>query len=180
MINELIKIAKSLDGTVLTLGFETDSKLIKTIENNKKITFYSCLTDLDKKKKDKKEKKKFFSNNTIDKKKLYKSLKKQKYDYLLCDFNLIKPFFNNFIKNSNKLTNKKIYFILDNKVYDYEEIEKRYNRYNASSIAKGSNDSYLIEIDVAIMKMTLFKRFIYSFRDTFYNIVEFIASVIIS
>lgn len=178
MKNELVNIVKKLEGKILLIGFSEDDKVTKALDNNnKKYTLFSHLTNKTKKQKGKK---KILGNKTINIKKLYKELGKEKYDYLVCEFELIKPYFNNFIKNSYKLTNREIYFLINDELYDYEELVKRYSRYNAKCSSKGSKDEYIITIDVEGMKYNIFKAFLYSFRDVGYNIAEFIANVIIS
>ena len=178
MKNELIDIAKKLNGKILLIGFSEDDKVYKTIDkNSKKYSLFSHLTNKHKKTKGKK---KFLGNKTINIKKLYKGLKKEKYDYLVCEFEIVKPFLHSFIKNSYKLTTKKIYFYVNDEYFDYEELMKRYSRYKAKCTSKGSNDEYLITIEVETMKYNSFKAFFYSFRDLGYNIANFIANVIIS
>lgn len=181
MKNELNKIAKKLEGSILLIGFNDNDNIVDSLNRNKKISILSHLTDNSGQSIfGHKGKKKFFGNKTINIKKLYKDMKCEKYDYLICDFKIIKRYLNNFIRNSYKMTNKKIYFIVDNDIYDYEEIEKRYTRYGASSISKGVKEEYLIELDLTKMRMPLFARIIYRIRDIGYNIVEFISNVIIS
>lgn len=177
MIKELISIARKLTGTVLVIGV-IDEKLLNILENNKNLTIFSQLSN--ETKKEKKKKKKFLGHKTINIRKVYKELKKQHYDYVICDFEIVKPHFNEFIKNSYKMTDKEIYFIVNEEKYDPEEITKRYTRYKATCILKGKDGQYLIKIDVSKMKMNIFKRYIYNFRDFGYNIVEFISSIIIS
>src|SRR5574344_2616586 len=108
MINELNKIAKNLDGTVLLIGFEEDDKIVKNLNNNKKISVFSHLTDNSNQSIfGHKNKKKFFGNKTINIKKIYKDMKHEQYDYLICDFKIVKKYLDNFIKNSYKMINKK-------------------------------------------------------------------------
>ena len=178
MKNELVSIVKKLEGKILLIGFSEDDNVTKALDkSNKKYTLFSHLTNKTKKKK---AKRKFLGNKTINIKKIYKELGKEKYDYLVCEFELIKPYFNNFIRNSCKLTMKKIYFLINDDFYDYEELIKRYSRYKANCTSQGLKDEYLVTIDVAGMKYNIFKAFLYSFRDLGYNIAEFIANVIIS
>lgn len=181
MINELNVQVKKLKGSVLLIGFDEQDIIVKCLNTNKEVVLFSHLTDDSNRSIFKnKKKKKFFGNKTINIKKLYKELKKEKYDYIVCDFKIIKKYLDNFIRNSYKITNKKIYFIVNEDIYDYEEIEKRYSRYNASCVSKGSKEEYLITIDVSEMKMPLIRRILYRFRDIGYNIIEFISNVIIS
>lgn len=181
MINELNKIAKEITGSVLVIGFFEEDKIIQILEKNKKLSLFSHLTSKSKERNQKiKRKRKFFGNKTINIKKLYKELKKERYDYIICEFDIVKPYLDNFIRNSYKITNKKIYFILSEDMYDYEELELRYNRYKATTLTQGAEGEYLVEVDVTKMHMNIFKRIIYRLRDTIYNISEFISNIIIS
>lgn len=181
MKNELVSIVKKLEGKILLIGFSEDDKVTKAIDkNNKKYTLFSHLTNQTKEKKGFRKKRKFLGNKTINIKKLYKELGKERYDYIVCDFEIVKSYLNNFIKNSYRLTGKNIYFFINDDLYDYEEVVKRYSRYKAKCSSKGTNDEYIVTIDVEEMKYNIFKAFLYNFRDFGYNMAEFITSIIIS
>ena len=45
MLDELIKNAKNVKGNILTLGFANNSKLVQTINNNKKVNNIITLTN---------------------------------------------------------------------------------------------------------------------------------------
>ena len=47
MLDELIKNAKNVKGNILTLGFANNSKLVQTINNNKKVNNIITLTTTD-------------------------------------------------------------------------------------------------------------------------------------
>lgn len=177
MKNKLKEIIKNLEGKVLVIGFSKTSNEIKELEKNKKID-YAHLSDENET--NSKGRKKIFGNKTIRIKKMYKDLKKEKFDYVLVDFKVVKKYLDPFIYNSFKLTNNKIYFILDEDIYNYEELMYRYKRYNASTSSISYKDEYIVTIDLKNMKMNLLKRFIYRVRDVFYDMLEFIASIIIS
>ena len=66
-----------------------------------------------------------------------------------------------FIKNSYKITNKSIYFFIDDEYYDYEEVIRRYSRYKAKCSSKGSKEEYIITVEVDTMKYNFFKAFLY-------------------
>lgn len=175
-MKELISLAKSITGTILVIGFENEN-FVEILNKNNKIELFSHLSY---ESSNKKEKKKFFKGKTINIKKVYKELNKQQYDYVICDFEIVKSHVNNFIKNSYKLSNKYVYFVVDEDTYDYEEIVRRYSRYGAHCESIGQKGTYLVKVDIENMKINIIKRFLYSFRDISYNIIEFISSIIMS
>ena len=177
MNNELTKIIKTFSNNVLIVGFSSDSHVIKEIEKNKKIVMQTHLSSDTKKGKGKK---KLFGNKKISIKKMYKELKKEKYDFILVELDVVKKYLDPFIYNSYKLTNNKIYFVLNDDLYNYKELMYRYERYNAKATSKGFKDDYIVSIELDNMKMKLYKRVLFRIRDIFYDILEFIASIIIA
>ena len=177
MKNEYKKIINNFFGNVLIVGFKEDSDIISYIEKNKTILSF---TQLSNEKKKGKGKKKLFGNKNISIKKMYKDLKKEKFDFIFVDLSVVKKYLDSFIYNSYKLTNNKVYFILDDELYDYNELMYRYKRYNARASSKGFKDDYIVSIEVDNMKMKLYKRIIFKIRDVFYDILELIASIIIA
>lgn len=178
MKNELNKIIKNFSGKVLVIGYNEDDQILKMLNKNNNITAISHLTDDNKKE----GKKRFsiFKEKKISIKKMYKDLKKEKYDYLIVDFNVIKKHLNSFIYNSYKLSNNKIYIILDDESFNYKELIYRYKRYNAFVMNKSLNNKHLIDIEITNMKMKVYKRILYSFRDLGYSILDFIAFLVMS
>ncbi len=177
MKNELNKIIKKFEGNILVIGFKKESKEIKELDKNKRIDYIHLSNEVET---DSKGRRKLFGNKSIKIKKMYKDLKKQKFDYILVDFKVIKKYLDSFIYNSFKLTNNKIYFILDDEIYNYEELMYRYKRYNAITSSISYKDEYIVTIELKNMKMNISKRFIYRVRDIFYDMLELIASIIIS
>ena len=177
MKNELNKIIKDLSGNVLIIGYKEEDDILKQIDKNKNI---KSLTHLSNDLKDKKGKRKLFGNKKISIKKMYKDLKKEKFDYILVELEVVKKYLDSFIYNSSKLTNNMIYFILDDDLYDYKELMYRYKRYNAETNYKEFNEEYIVSINLNNIKLKLYKRIIFRIRDIIYDILEFIASIIIA
>ena len=179
MKTELTKIIKTFSGNVLIIGFKEDGEVLKQIEKNKNITSETHLFD-DKNTKNKKGKRKIFGNKKVNIKKMYKDLKKEKFDYIIVELDVVKKYLDSFIYNSYKLTNNKILFILDDELYDYNELMYRYKRYNANVQSKGFKEEYIVSVELNNMKMKLYKRILFRIRDIFYDLLEFIASIIIA
>lgn len=179
MKNELTKTIEKFSGNVLIIGFKEDSDVLKQVIKNKNITSETHLFDEVKKSKSKR-KRILFGNKKISIKKMYKDLKKEKFDYIIVDLKTVKKYLDSFIYNSYKLTNNKLFVVLDDELYDYKELMYRYKRYNAKVQSKGIKDEYLVTIDLTPMKMKTYKRIIFRIRDIFYDVLEFIASIIIA
>ncbi len=178
MKKEIKELLKAFEGNVLIIGFSKTSNELKEIDKNKKIVDYTHLSNENGT--DSKGKRKLFGNKTISIKKMYKDLKKEKYDYILVEFEIIKKYLDSFIYNSYKLAKKKIYFILNDETYNYEELMYRYKRYNANPSSISYKNDYIITIELQNMKMNLYKRILYRIRDVFYDMLELIVSIIIS
>jgi|GEM_PF-3294977 len=180
-MQELNEIGKKLKGSVLVIGFDDDSKIVKDLKNNKNLNIVYTLTNntKGKNKKTKKKKKKLNGERNIDIKKLKKEFKKQTFDYIICAFDTVTPFFRSFIKNSILLAKEKIYLYVEGTDYDHEQIFYRYERYGAKVFKSGVKEEYLFEIKVNNVKVPFYKSFRYWFKDIGYDFVEFIGNILI-
>lgn len=191
-MEKLDKLYKNLEGSILIIGFEDKGPIVRNLRDSKKITKLFTLNsnessflkrsryknvsktakkDIDKKKLDKKK--------VINIKKLYKELNKENFDYILCDFETILPYFRSYVRNSILVSNKKVLIYVNNIDYNLDEINVRYSRYGCNVSNSKSKNEYLYEIDTKDIKVTFYKRFIYWIRDIFYDLFEFIANIII-
>ncbi len=180
-MQELNEIGKNLKGSVLVIGFNDKSKLVKDLKNNKHLNIVYTLTNdiKGKNKKNKKKKKKLNGERNIDIKKLRKEFKKQTFDYIICEFDIITPFFRSFIKNSILVAKEKVYLYVEGMDYDHEQIFYRYERYGAKVFKTGVKEEYLFEIKVNNVKVPVSKSFRYWFKDLGYDFVEFIGNILI-
>lgn len=178
MMKELDELGKKLTGSVLTIGFEGNSKLVKELNKNKMIeTVYTLTNDI--KGKNKKKRKKKHGDKTIDIKKLKKTFKNESFDYIICDFDTITPFFRSFVNNSILLANKNVYLYVEGMDYEHEQIMYRYERYGAKIVKVGTYDYYLFDISVKEAKITFLKSFMYWFKDFCYDFIETLANILI-
>ena len=84
MLDELIKNAKNVKGNILTLGFANNSKLVQTINNNKKVNNIITLTNKGNSKKN--SIKKTFGGKTVRVTKLKKYFKNINTDYIFVEY----------------------------------------------------------------------------------------------
>ncbi len=180
-MQELNAIGRNLKGSVLVIGFDDDSKFVKDLKSNKNLNIVYTLTSniKGKNKKTKKKKKKLNGERNIDIKKLKKEFRKQTFDYIICDFDTISPFFRSFIKNSILLAKEKVYLYIEGTDYDHDQIFYRYERYGAKVFKSGVKEEYLFEIKVNNVKVPFYKSFGYWFKDIGYDFVEFIGNILI-
>lgn len=179
MLEELIKYAKNTKGNIFTLGFSNESKLVQTIQNNKKNINLISLTNKNSGKGKGKAKKKLFSGKTVRVTKIKKFLKHEKIDYTFIEYSSIKRFLKTIIRDSIDITNDTIFFYIDEEVNDIEEIQKRFERYGCIVETIGMKKKYLIKINTKKIKTTKFKNFLFYLLDISYDVQEAIAFVLI-
>lgn len=112
---------------------------------------------------------------TINIKKIRKTFRKKSFDYIIGNFEELKPYLRSFIKNSIYLNKGKIYFynITD---FELEELENRYKRYNSKiDISKD-----LVIIDNSNAKTNILKNIIYYTRDLIYDIIDYIGKILVN
>lgn len=176
-MNKILNKAKEIKGSVITIGFDEQSLIIKELNKNKNINELIILTNDDKKPKSKK-KRSIFSGKQINIKKLYKELRRNRYDYLICNFNTIIPFLRSFVKNSIKLSDRVCLFSFETD-YDLEQLKYRYARYNAKISTIKQDDRYLFCINNKDVKIGFINSLLYWFKDIAYDITELIANIMI-
>lgn len=112
---------------------------------------------------------------TINIRKIKKFFCKKNFDYIICNFEQIKPYFRSFIKNSIYLNRKKIYYYNIND-FELKELENRYNRYNSTFEKK---KDYVI-IDNELSKTNFFKNIWFYFRDLIYDVIDYIGNLFVN
>lgn len=176
MESELLKMIKDIKGTVLVIGFDETNKIFNSLNSNKNITEVLSLTNEGKEK----GKRKMFGEKKINIKKLKRYFGEKKFSYLICNFEIIRPFFKSFVFNSILLNDEKLYFYLRNSDYEVDEIIARYERYGGVSKSIGNSSEKLVIIDNKNSKVKFIKRLIYFIRDTWHDLIELIATILIS
>ena len=166
MISELKKIS----GSVLGIGLS--NKETSILEKNKKVVECFLLDSNSSNVSNEKGKSK---GRVIKLKKIRKVFHNKRFDYIIGNFEELKPYLRSFIKNSIYLNKGKIYFYnIDD--FELEQLESRYVRYNSKVEIK---KDYVV-IDNSNAKTNLFKNIIYYIRDLFYDVIDFIGRMLVN
>lgn len=170
-IDYLLKTIPKIEGNLLGIGI-SDSKILKKIEENPKITTCNLLDD-NKQVNSESEKAK---TKKINFNKLRKVFKKKKIDYLIVDESIIKDKDKNFISDSIYITKSTIIYLTSDK----EKISKKYLRYNTKIEEIKCLDKYALKINVKNAKNNKIKEKIYQIVDFFNYIVDIITELLLS
>lgn len=114
-------------------------------------------------------------NKVINIKKIRKVFKRKKFDYIICNFEEVRPYLRSFIKNSIYLNNKSIYFY-NIKNFEIEELERRYVRYNSQFTYKKD----IAIIDNINAKTSLFKNIYFYLTDFIYDSIDYIGNLFVN
>lgn len=202
MEQTIIKKIKKMDGTFLGIGIE-NTKMIETI---KKMPFseimflegqnnFSSMINPKKKKKNllksnhhidgKKMKEKsylarlfeFGGKETANVKKLRKSFKKKSIDNIVCNYEYIKRFTKQFVRDSVYLNRGKIYIYGDKE--DISDLVNKYKRYTDKIEEFEDGDKFLLIADNSNAKNNKIKDMGYYIVDTMSNLANIIADILI-
>jgi len=171
--DKIKSIIKKMNGNLIGIGIK-DSDILKEINKNNNIVLCDLLNSIS-----------INSNNSKDKKKkkyvknLVKRYKKIDIDYMIIDSEEIEKILKTFVADSIKINDKKIYIYSDKK-YKLKKIEKRYKRYTKELELTKYDDGYILEINTHNVKISFIKNKVYYIIDTFSNISDLIADLLIS
>lgn len=160
-MKKLEDILESLKGSVLGIGI--DESLLDIISENENIHTCYIMTD--------KTQNKNFNyfgkgrNKKINIKKIRKVFKKKKIDYIICNYNVIKPFIRRFISNSIYINKEKLYIYGNKK--DLKELESKYKRYTNDVKLEDNKDMSILIINNKNVKTNFFKDKKYIIKDAF-------------
>lgn len=200
MKQTLVKKIKKMNGTFLGIGIESP-KLIETIKNTNldEIMFLEGPDYLSNKIKPKKQRKKLFKKHSINGeeikksyferlfefhgkemanlKKLRKSFKKKSIDNIVVNYFYIKKFEKYFVKDCVYL-NRGFTYIYGNKD-DISDLVYKYKRYTTKIEELESDKEFLLIIDNRNAKNNKIKDTFYFIGDTFSNVANVIADILI-
>ena len=157
MIEEIKKIIKSLEGSVVAFGFKTE-KFSSILNSNDKITTFDVLEGIAKKRKNKKGKQKTININSLRKK-----YKKKKINTILIDVDVMDKYMIYLIKETIYIGKDKLYLFGSK-----ENVEKcliKYKRYNILSEEKEYNNKLIVKVDISKSKSYKIKDKLYIIKD---------------
>ncbi|MCM1370530.1 MAG: hypothetical protein NC181_01370 [Clostridium sp.] len=180
MEENLIKITKCLSGNVLLIGVN-EPIIYDLVNDNEKILICNSLTNY----KSGKSKKMYHDSTETTKSKLIKIkslkkfFKKKRVDFIICNIFEIKKFFKSFLSSSIYINKDMIYLYGNTNNIDLEDLIKKYKRYtNDIRVEKFGND-FILYIDNKNSKTNVIKDFFYYIFDTFSNVRNAIADIMI-
>jgi len=159
---------KKISGSVLGIGLSEKEQNI--LDKNEKVVECYLLNSNITKESDIKG-----SSKIINIKNIRKVFHKKKFDYLICNFEELKPYLRSFIKNSIYLSENKIYFY-NIEDFELEELEKRYIRYGSKMEMKKN----FILIDNNNSKTNIFKNIFFYLCDLIYDVLEYIGKLLVN
>ena len=168
--NILIDQVKDMEGNILGIGI-SNSKILKQIEENKKIISCDLLDEIEKGNDHSKNKR----TKKISLNKLRKQYKKKKINYLIVEEKMVKDV-KNFIKDSIYITNTKIICILN----EESKMKQKYNRYKTVIQEINCLDGMLLIIDVTRAKNNKIKEFFYSIIDAIIACIDIITYLLLN
>lgn len=172
MIEEIKKIIKSLEGSVVAFGFKTE-KFNSILNSNAKITTFDVLDGITKKRKEEKGKQKTININSLRKK-----YKKKRINTILIDVDVMDKYMIYLIKETIYIGKDKIYLFGSN-----ENVEKyltKYKRYNIISEEKEYNNKLIAKIDITGAKNKKIKDQLYIIKDKLDSFLAIITDILTS
>lgn len=172
MIEEIKKIIKSLEGSVVAFGFKTE-KFKSILNSNNKITTFDVLDQITKKTSKEKGKSKRISIDSLRKK-----YKKKRVDTILIDVDAIDKYMTYLLKETIYIGKDKVYLFGTK-----EKVEKyinRYKRYNISLEQKEYSNNLITKINISNSKNNFFKDKFYILKDKTNDFLSLLTDILTS
>ena len=174
---KIYDIAKCVSGNVLGIG--VDETIAQILENNELVLNCNVLNSTSKQKTPSKEKTKQ-KLKKIRIKKIRKTFKKKKVDFIICNIEEIKKYLKTFIKDSVYI-NKQILYIYNIKDEEQkEELIKKYKRYNTKIEEIKEKTTIILKIDNTNSKTNILKDNLYMIIDTLIELSNFISDLLLN
>ncbi len=178
-MRKLVYEIKDFKGFVLGIGYLKD-KILKEMDKNDYIEVSLLTSNFAEATKkslvDKEIRKRKKKGKTVYIKKLKKSFKYKRPDYIVCNINDVNNYLKYFIKDSLYITNQKIYIFSEGDKVELENIVKKYKRY-INTVEYDPKNNYII-IDTSNYYNNIFKNAWYFIVDTFISIYDSIGNVL--
>ena len=180
-MRKLIYEIKDLKGFVLGVGYLKD-KILSEMNKNDYIEVSLLTNDINsavyKSAVDKKTRKKRKKGKSVYIKKIKKTFRKHRPDYIICNVDDVETYLKHFVKDSTYITNQKIYIFSEEKKVDLDIVASKYKRYvNEDAIT--INKEYII-VDTTNYSYNPFKNAWYIVVDSFTAIYDFIGNILAS
>ena len=176
MNEKLLQIINNLEGSLLGIGFE-DNILLDAIENNNSIHSCYLLT-----KKNPSSKKfnmtKKGRNKKINIKKIKKQFKKKSLDTIICNYEVIKPFYRSFIPNSIYLNKGTLYLYGEKE--NLENLKPKYQRYTNDIKIEKTDDGYIMKINNQNTKNNFVKDTLFKLKDFGSDAIDIMTDLLIN
>lgn len=177
MEEEIIKEIKRMSGSLLGIGID-DKSILDEIEKNDKIDLCYILSNnfggTSKKRFNIFERGK---RKTVNIKKLKKHFKKKSIDNIICNYNIVKPFYRPFVSNSVNINKGKLYLYGNKK--DKEKIKEKYLRYTKDIKDIEIKNKFILIINNKKSKNT-YKDIIYKIKDFLEDTIDFLTDLLIN
>jgi len=174
-LNKLLeKIIVNINGKIICIG-NFDNFLLKKLNQNNNITYCDLLNcDFSSSGNGKSKQKR------ISMKDFKKHYKKKKINYMICDIKEIKKHLPRFIQTSIYINNDKLYIYGSKNDFDFNKLQKKYQRYNVQVNLTEKNENYVLEIDTKNAKNKFFNDKLYFIVDNIELVIDKISDMIIS
>lgn len=172
MEKQLKGILNSISGNVLAIGIK-DEKLIKVLDDNKKINNCTLLNNSDDSDTDE-----GYCAKTINIRHLRKRFKKKKTNYIVGNISVLDKYLKYFIKDSIFISCNTIY--LYGKLNDekLDNLIKKYKRYNVDIIINKNKQEFLVAIECSRANPNFFKDLYYFISDTVSDVITIFSDIL--
>ena len=177
MDKELIKIVKSLKGSLLGIGIENENVLDEINKNDKILTCFLLENNTSKK-----SSKLSFSGRRkkANIKKLKKTFGKKRLNYVICNYEYSKKFMRHFIPGSVAINNGKLYLYGKISEEEVENIKNKYRRYTNDIEIKKIKDEYLITVNNQNTKNNFFRDKLFFIEDLGERFMDILTNLLIN
>lgn len=176
MNEELKKIVKKLEGSLLTIGINEEN-ILDEIEKNDNIHTCYTLTNISLTGKKYNMVRKG-RNKKVNIKKIKKVFKKKKLDNVICNYDTIKQFYRSFIPQSIYINKGKLYIYGNKK--DLDILKSKYERYTKDIKIKEKGNNFILIINNENTKNNFFKDLGYRLIDFKNDALDLITDLLIN
>ncbi len=172
MVEEIKKILKSLEGTVVAFGFKGE-KFSSILNSNNKIISFDIMDEISKK-----NKKESSKSKKIDVTDLRKKYKKNKVNAILIDVDVMNRYMIYLIKETIYIGKSNVYLFGNKDKVDY--YLNKYKRYNINFKTNLYNDNMIAYINISSAKNNVLKDKFYLLKDKLELFINMLSDILTS